>query len=137
MLTIEKMLVLRGMPLFAGVREAVLLGVAASASEVRLRAGAALFEEGELGTSLYVIVSGELSVQVAGQQVALLGEREVVGEMAALDPEPRSARVSATQDSLLLRRPDEDQDQLMAEDPEVARAIIQTLCRRLRSARGR
>mgnify|MGYP006188340831 CR=1 FL=1 len=65
-----------------------------------------------------------------------LGEREVVGEMAALDPEPRSARVSATQDALLLRLTDQDLDLLMSEDAEVARAIIQTLCRRLRHARA-
>lgn len=136
MLTIEKMLVLRSVSLFVGVREAFLVGVAASATEVRLAAGQTLFEEGELGTSLYVIASGELAVSVGGKQVALMGERDVVGEMAALDPEPRSARVVATQDSLLLRLTDEDLDLLMSEDVEVARAIIQTLCRRLRSARA-
>ncbi|MDP3522181.1 MAG: Npt1/Npt2 family nucleotide transporter [Hydrogenophaga sp.] len=136
MLTIEKMLVLRSVALFAGVREAFLVGVAASATEVHLRAGETLFEEGELGTSLYVIASGELEVVVGGQRVALMGERDVVGEMAALDPEPRSARVSATQDALLLRLTDQDLDLLMSEDAEVARAIIQTLCRRLRSARA-
>jgi hypothetical protein len=136
MLTIEKMLVLRSVSLFAGVREAFLVGVATSATEVHLRAGETLFEEGELGTSLYVIASGELEVVVGGQRVALMGERDVVGEMAALDPEPRSARVSATQDTLLLRLTDQDLDLLMSEDAEVARAIIQTLCRRLRGARA-
>ena len=136
MLTIEKMLVLRSVSLFAGVREAFLVGVAASATEVRLAAGQTLFEEGELGTSLYVIASGELEVSVGGKRVALMGERDVVGEMAALDPEPRSARVSATQDTLLLRLTDQDLDLLMSEDAEVARAIIQTLCRRLRGARA-
>jgi len=60
----------------------------------------------------------------------------VVGEMAALDPEPRSAQVRATQDALLLRLTDQDLDLLMSEDAEVARAIIQTLCRRLRNARA-
>jgi HEAT repeat protein len=136
MLTIEKMLVLRSVSLFAGVREAFLVGVAASATEVHLRAGEVLFEEGELGTSLYVIASGELEVVVGGQRVALMGERDVVGEMAALDPEPRSAQVRATQDALLLRLTDQDLDLLMSEDAEVARAIIQTLCRRLRNARA-
>ncbi|MFC7459357.1 cyclic nucleotide-binding domain-containing protein [Hydrogenophaga defluvii] len=136
MLTIEKMLVLRSVSLFAGVREAFLVGVAASATEVHLRAGEVLFEEGELGTSLYVIASGELEVVVGGQRVALMGERDVVGEMAALDPEPRSAQVRATQDALLLRLTDQDLDLLMSEDAEVSRAIIQTLCRRLRNARA-
>ena len=65
-----------------------------------------------------------------------VGERDVVGEMAALDPQPRSARVSALQEALLLRLTDQDLDLLMSEDAEVARAIIQTLCRRLRHARA-
>ena len=68
--------------------------------------------------------------------VGELGERYVVGEMAALDPEPRSASVSALDDSLLLKLTSEDLDLLMSEDVEVARGIIQTLCRRLRSVRN-
>lgn len=68
--------------------------------------------------------------------VGELGERNVVGEMAALDPEPRSASVSALDDSLLLKLTSEDLDLLMSEDVEVARGIIQTLCRRLRSVRN-
>ena len=136
MLTIEKMLVLRSVSLFAAVREEYLASAAASATEVRLAAGEALFAEGDFGTSLFVIVSGRLEVVAGGKRVAELGERNVVGEMAALDPEPRSASVSALDDSLLLKLTSEDLDLLMSEDVEVARGIIQTLCRRLRSVRN-
>jgi AAA family ATP:ADP antiporter len=132
MLTIEKLLVLKGVKLFAGVREEFLVSAAASVREVRLTAGQCLFQQGELGTSLFVIVSGRLAVAANGTNVAELFERDVVGEMAALDPEPRSATVTALEDSLLLKLSNEDLEFLMDENVEVARAIIQTLCRRLR-----
>jgi len=132
MLTIEKMLVLKSVALFGAVREEYLAHAAEAASEVRLAAGQALFAEGDAGDALYVVASGRLEVRVRGQRVGEIGERDVVGEMAVLDPEPRSAAVLALQPSLLLRITAEDVDLLMAEDVEVARGIIQTLCRRLR-----
>lgn len=137
MLTIEKMLVLRSVNLFSAVREEYLATVAASATEVRLPAGARLFAEGDIGTALFVIVSGRLAVTAGDRRVAELGERDVVGEMAALDPEPRSATVEAIEDSVLLRITSEDLDLIMSEDVEVARGIIQTLCRRLRGMLAR
>lgn len=133
MLTIEKVLVLKSVTFFSAVQEEYLVRAAASAREVRLTAGQRLFEEGEIGTSLYVIVSGRLEVTANGKRVAEVRERDVVGEMAALDPEPRSATVTALEDSLLLKLTTEDLDLMMSEDVDVARGIIQTLCRRLRN----
>jgi hypothetical protein len=132
MLTIEKMLVLESVPLFAAVRQEALAEAAASAQEVELATGATLFEQGEVGSSLYVIASGRLRAEVDGRAVAEMGEREVVGEMAVLDAEPRSASVVALQDCLLLRLTSDNLDQLMSEDVAVARGIIEMLCRRLR-----
>lgn len=137
MLAVEKMLVLKGVDLFSSVRVEYLASAAASAAEVRLAAGQPLFSEGDFGTALFVVVSGRLEVVANGKRIAELGEREVVGEMAALDPEPRSATVRAMEESLLLKLTSEDLDVLMSEDVEVARGIIHTLCRRLRgSLRG-
>lgn len=70
---------------------------------------------------------------MAGERVNVVGDREVVGEMAVLDPEPRSATVVALTDCVLLRITSEDLDLLLSEDVEVARGIIQILCQRLRS----
>jgi len=81
---------------------------------------------------MFVVATGQLEVRVSGERVSVVGEREVVGEMAVLDPEPRSATVIALKDCVLLRLTSENLDWLMGEDVEVARGIIQILCRRLR-----
>ncbi len=132
MLTIEKMLILRSAALFAEVREEYVASAALAATEIHLAAGQVLFAQGDPGTAMFVVASGQLEVQVSGKSVNLIGEREVVGEMAVLDPEPRSATVVALKDSVLLRLTSENLDWLMGEDVEVARGIIQILCRRLR-----
>jgi len=133
MLIIEKMLILRSAALFAAVREEYVASAAMMATEIRLEAGQCLFQQGDPGTAMYVVASGQLEVAVAGERVNVVGDREVVGEMAVLDPEPRSATVVALTDCVLLRITSEDLDLLLSEDVEVARGIIQILCQRLRS----
>ncbi|HMA48867.1 MAG TPA: cyclic nucleotide-binding domain-containing protein, partial [Magnetospirillaceae bacterium] len=133
LLTIEKVLALRGAAIFAEIKEEYLSHIAASAAEVRLAAGETLFSQGEFGTALYVIYSGRLQVLVGDRVLAELGEREVVGEMAALDPEPRSATVTATEECVLLKITNDDLDLLLSDDVEVARGIIHVLVNRLRN----
>ena len=132
MLIVEKVLILRGVSIFAEVSEHYLNHLAASAQEVTLPAGKFLFEQGDLGTSFYVIVQGKLRVHVGENTIAELGDYQVVGEMAALDPEPRSASVSAIEETLLLRITSDDLDLLISDNVDVARGIIQVLCQRLR-----
>ena len=62
----------------------------------------------------------------------VLGESEVFGEMALLEPEPRMAGVTAETDALLLRLDGEPFFELLDTRSEVARGIIRVLSRRLR-----
>ena len=62
-----------------------------------------------------------------------LGERDVFGEMAVLDPEPRSASVTTVEDTRLLRVDEQALREVMDDQPEVARGIIRVLSRHLRN----
>jgi CRP-like cAMP-binding protein len=55
-----------------------------------------------------------------------------VGELAVLDPDPRSASVTATSDTFLFRIDKEPLDEALADRPEIALGIIRALSRRLR-----
>jgi CRP-like cAMP-binding protein len=66
--------------------------------------------------------------------IAELGERECFGEMAILDAAPRSATVTALDDTSLLKITREDFQEIMTEKPEIAMGIIKVLTRRLRDA---
>jgi len=114
---------------------------------LRARRGApndVLFREGDAGDSLMIVLDGELIARVrtaAGteEDVARLGPGQVVGEMAFIDAEPRSATVVAGNTPVtVLDFTRAALGRLVAEAPRVASAILRNVlvdvARRLREA---
>lgn len=134
MLTLlEKLLVLKSVPIFAELPDDLLAELAALLREEEYEAGAPVLRKGELGTSMYIVAQGRLNAHDGARTLNELPERSVFGEMAMLDPEPRSASVTALDDSLLLRLDTGPFYELMADRGEVALGIIHLLARRLRN----
>lgn len=129
---LERVLVLRSVGLFAETPAPILAEIAAILAEEALPAGRQVFAQGDPGSSMYVIVSGRVRVHSGGRTLNLLGPRQVFGEMAMLDPEPRSASVTALEDTLLLRVDHAAFLELMADRSEVAGGIIRVLTGYLR-----
>ncbi|HEY6548025.1 MAG TPA: cyclic nucleotide-binding domain-containing protein, partial [Vicinamibacteria bacterium] len=134
MLTIEKVLTLKGARMFEEASEAVLAEVAAILEEVEVGAGEAVFAKGDAGDSMYIIADGRMRVSDGERTVDELGEGEVFGELALLDPEPRLFTVAALEDGRLLRLDREAFLELMAGNIEIVRGVLHVLCERLRQA---
>lgn len=132
MLTIEKVILLRGVGMFAATPEDILADVATILEEVELRRNELVFDKGEQGDSMYIIISGRVRVFDGDKTINFLGEREIFGELALLDPEPRSASVEAVEDTRLFRLDRNTLFELMADNVGVVSGIMQVLCRRLR-----
>jgi CRP-like cAMP-binding protein len=132
MITIEKVAALRGIPMFFGIPDYVLAAVAQIAEEVELEAGTTFIQEGAVEDCLYVIVDGEVRVHSRDRTIITLGAGKTVGELAVLDPEPRSASVVTLTNVLLLRLTKEPFDEVMADRPEIAQGVIRALCERIR-----
>lgn len=62
----------------------------------RFNKGEVLLEEGDPGESMIVLDEGTVDVQSGGRTIASLQPGATIGEMALLDPAPRSATVVAT-----------------------------------------
>ena len=62
-----------------------------------------------------------------------LGPKEIFGELALLDPEPRLASIAAVEDTRLFRLDRESFAELMAGNIEVVRGVLHVLCERLRA----
>ncbi len=131
--TVEKVLFLKGIELFSAIPGDDLAQLALVTDEIHREAGHVIIREGEVGESLYLLVDGRVRVLKGDRSVAELGEREVFGEMALLDPGPRSATVQALTDVVMLCIKREDFSDIMTEKNEIARGIIQVLTRRLRA----
>jgi len=85
-------------PLFAGLSTGALKTVENMMHLRHYLAGEVIFDEGEEGQALYVIVSGSVLICHPGQQtdpIAELGPGSHFGELALLDDAPRSAQARA------------------------------------------
>jgi CRP-like cAMP-binding protein len=135
-LIIERVLILKSTPVFSEVPEEDLLELAAGVEEIEVRQGERIIEKGELGSSLYIVVDGKVRAHDGDQELRVLGSREIFGELAVLDPEPRSASVTAIEDTLLFRVDERVLYEMMAENQALTRGLIRMLCRQLRSRQG-
>lgn len=133
LLTIERVIILKSVNIFSEVPEEDLVEVASIVEEMEVKKGEAIILKGDIGTSMYIIVSGRAKVHDEDKELAVLEERTVFGELAALDPEPRSASITAMEDCHLFKLEEGPLYDLMAEHIEVVRGIIRVLCRRMRS----
>lgn len=130
--TVEKVLFLKSIDLFRALPSEELSQIAEIAEEQPLVAGDLVFSEGEPGDALYLVVEGAVKVHKGDKQLVQLGVRDVVGEMAVLDGDPRSASVTVVKDAVLLKIGRDDFRDILNERPEIAMGVIKVLSRRLR-----
>jgi HEAT repeat protein len=133
LLTIEKVLILKTVSIFAETPEEILADVAAILEEVDVKAGETILHKDDVGRCMYIIVAGQVRIHNGDQTIAYFEARDIFGELAVLDAEPRSASVTAEVDTHLFRLDQDALYELMADRFEVARGIIRMLCRRVRA----
>jgi CRP-like cAMP-binding protein len=134
LLTLEKVLILKSVSIFSEIPEEALLELATTLEERRIKTDETILSKGEIGTSIFIIVEGKVKVHDEEVVLATISVREVFGELAALDPEPRSASVTAMTDTYVFRIGQRLLYELISRHVEVARGIMKVLCRRIREA---
>ena len=130
--TVEKILYLKSAPVFEHVAGEDLAPLARIAEVEVHAAGEPIVLEGEIGDALYIIVSGRVRVEHSGRVIAELGPGDTVGEMSVLDSEPRSANVTAAEETEVLRIGSDAFYETLHEQAEIAEGVIRMLCRRVR-----
>lgn len=137
--TVEKVLFLKSIDLFSHISGEDLSQIALITDEVHFEDGDEIFHQGDSGQTLYFIIEGKVRIHASGvaDDLAVLSERAVFGEMALLDSEPRSASATALTDVVCLKIERDDFNEILAEKSEIAQGIIKVLIRRLRSTLDR
>lgn len=120
--------------LFAGMSPDELKKLAREMREVRHPAGAEIMIRGKEGVGFLVILSGEAAVTTSDGRHRTLGPGDYFGEMALLDHQGRSADIAAKTDLVGAAVTEWGFKAFLAENPEVAYRLLQTLSRRLREA---
>ena len=133
LLLVEKVLILKSLSIFKDTPEHILADLAPLMQEEEFEKNTLIFEEGEIGDCMYIIYQGEVKIHKGNTTLAILKEKEVLGELALLDPEARSASATTNTDCVLFRIEQEPFYELIENRTEVARGFIKILCQRLRA----
>lgn len=135
MLLNDEVKTLRSLPLFCGVPSAKLKLLAFTSERMSFRPGEVLFHQGDVGDAAYVILSGRAAVLVEspeGQaQVAEVADNAIVGEIAILCNNTRSATVKALTTLEVLRIGKEQFLKLMSDFPDLMIEVVRVLASRL------
>ena len=132
LLELEKVLILKGTPMFAETPENVLVDLAGIVREERVETNTRIFSKGDEGYCMYIIYEGAVKIHDGELTFAHFSRKDFFGELSLLDPEPRSASATTEEETLLLRLDQQPFYELMNERTEVARGILSVLCQRLR-----
>ena len=95
-----------------------------------------IFREGHIAEELYVIKSGTVEIHGGQRVLAILKEGDFFGEMALIDPAPRSASAIAVTDVQLIPISEKQFIELVTETPAFALDLLRILVRRIRTRDG-
>lgn len=124
--------VLQGVPLFSSLKKRHLKSIADSGFVHSFRTGDIIVKKGDTGSSFYVVLSGSAQAKKGTRVLTELGQGQFFGEMAVLDGGPRSADVTATDNTKCFKLSFWDFQGIRKGDPEITEIILKELVRRLR-----
>lgn len=125
-----------GHDIFRSLNPQVRATILNATERLKVRAGSHLFEAGDAGDAIYVVITGSLGVYFPGptgypQLSAVIKPGETVGEMAVISGEPRSATVTAIRDCELVKLTRVEFDRLVQSKPVIMNELNRLLVHRL------
>jgi CRP/FNR family transcriptional regulator, cyclic AMP receptor protein len=135
----ELLAVLSQVDVFRGLPPAALQSLAKRTQIRPFSTGAVLMRQGDISENMYVIVQGRVRVERSDPMLkgplvlAELNPGDIVGELAVLDGEPRSATVTAIEPTTTLELSAPALALTVLQHPEVSHALLMVLSQRLRS----
>ena len=137
---IERIIFLKQVTLFQSMTIEQLKVLASICEDEPVTQGSVIFNEGDPGGGVYVVVNGRVGIERAGERkgsiirLANLEARASFGEMNMFEDSFRSASAVAIEDSLLLKLRSEPFMALIRQHPDMSLELIKVLSARLREA---
>lgn len=133
-----------GLDFFADFSFRELQAISRYMSYVEVAKGEVIFNEGDAGNNMLILIDGKISIYKAGESGTHLlsyeGKGRIIGEMALLDRERRSASCVAEMQCQMLTFNHDALDRMAREHPGLAytfmHSLARLLSRRLRRTSG-
>jgi hypothetical protein len=131
---LEKTILLKSVEIFKNIPGDVLTRISQISEEIYHSEETLMFSEGDYGDSMFVVIDGNVRIHKGDHHIVTLGKSTVLGDMALLDQEPRSADATAEAETTMLKISQDGFYELMAGNSEIMQQIIKMLSGRLRDS---
>ena len=128
----DKTKLLENITVFSETQPEILGKLARAMSEVEVRKGAMIVRKGEAGDAMFIIAGGSVRIHDGNHVLARMQEGDFFGEYSLIDDETRSASVTAEEPCTLLKLDKNDFSDIAIHNPEILRAVLRALIRRMR-----
>ncbi|MGP0629713.1 EAL domain-containing protein [Nitrospina sp. 32_T5] len=128
----EKKLFLKRIDLMTFFSEDTLDALASDCSEIVLDANTVLFEKGDTGKSMYILLEGEVLIYIEKKNLATLKPGAYFGEMSMIESQPRTASAKTLMPSTLIEINEELFESYFANQPRALMAMMRNLSARSR-----
>ena len=130
----EKKLFLKKTRLFGKAPDHVLNDLVEKVQVLEMPPGEMIFRKGDEGSCMYIIQQGKVRIHDGDLVFTHFLVGDVLGEMAALDPQARSASATAEEQTVLLRLDRKDLLRVLSADFSAVRTVIHVLSEHLRKS---
>jgi CRP/FNR family transcriptional regulator, cyclic AMP receptor protein len=132
----ERQHFLRHIPIFAGLDDTALSGIAGAIQEAVFQKGAIIVSEGEPGDRMFVVYSGRVEVvkhlaKPNQTLLAVFGPKDFMGEMSIIECVTRSASLRAIEETFLFALRSVDLYRLFQRSPDQYAIVILNIARNL------
>ena len=135
LITIEKVIFLKSVDIFAHATIDQLGQIAGLTKEVHFEPWQTIFREGEPAGALYLVLSGRVVLEKNGQIISEIKEKDALGTLGVLDVHPRFYTAKAIDAVHALKLDAQDFHDLLSLDIEMVKAVFRVVCRRIREGR--
>ena len=130
--TIEKVVLLQNVDIFAEVPTEQLAYVASIAEELSFAPDEIIYKELDVADALYVVISGKVEMRRDQRDISQAGPSGAFGTWSLFDTEPRVVTAVAREATKLLRVDREDFLELLSDHVQITQGILKTFAGRLR-----
>ena len=128
----ELVVILKNIDLFTSFLDDELVTFARSISELEIEPQTILFEEGDVGRDMFILLEGRLQVLKENRTITTIKPIDYIGEMAIIEDKPRSATIISNTQSKLLQITSDQFQKFFSTQPKSLVSLMKTLSRRIR-----
>jgi HEAT repeat protein len=132
--TIEKVVFLKTVDIFAQLTVEQLGRIGGLTEEVRFEPNEPIIHEGKPVDAVYLLLKGRVALEKNGQKAREIGEGNAFGTVGALDFNPAVHTIKAIDYVHALKLDARDLHDLLSQDIELVEGVIRVLCRMIRAS---